>query len=816
MELRREENVGRTRAVVGSAAGSDERVGLRHVAVAAATLGIVLGVSVVATGSAVNGGPRVAEAAQPSPNCAPGVGDAGLSAIVQAGTEGGDGCVVIEYLSGGATFFETFDYSGVTESWTVPTGVTAVRITAHGAGGGGTNIGPVRTKTDNTASWYSGNTDEGAVPVGRDGGAGGSASAVFAVTPGESLSVLVGQGGVGNPDSRCLPTQTRDTSNPPNDLPARNTDLNEARASVGGGGRAKSHYNTRTFRDFPLSQDFPDRDDDECINPYFASGGGRSEVRRGTTRLVVAGGGGGAGFLGRGGAGATVHAGDPGAVGSDGEGPPSCCNHSGGATVSPTFGSGGTTSVGGTGGLTSRPTDLYTRTHWNGAVFFPGYELPRVNGLAGGSLLGGASLEGGGGGGGGCFGGGGGGDGGGGGGGSSCVHSSQISPPVAVDDQSSGAFDVDQVIDVLANDSSTSPVDLAPSSVRLCASESETDYSVCSSTSLTVAGEGVYSVNQDGTVTFNPEGSFVGQASPVRYVVADSAGQLVSATITPTVSEPAAPGAASEQRPVLPGRSVDFTSLTGPEGLATSPAGFDPTLTCIVEPGTTTCSATGVIDIVGEGRYVLDSASGVVTFTAESGAPVGPLTPIVFRVTDSFGRSVTATLTAVVPSPPVAVDDASSGAVDVDQVIDVVANDSATSPAILAPSSVRLCASESETDFSVCSSTSLTVTGEGVYSVGVDGVVTFDPEGSFVGQASPVRYVVADSVGQLASATITPTVSGPELEVGGVAPSPDGSELPRTGSEPLRLLLLGLSLAALGLVVLLGQVRDAWSQHRRR
>jgi hypothetical protein len=247
------------------------------------------------------------------------------------------------------------------------------------------------------------------------------------VTSGETLSVVVGQGGIGNPDTRCLPTVTKVVAQPWDDQPPRNTDLNEARASFGGGARAKSHYNTRAFWEFPLTDDFPDRDDDECINPYFASGGGRSEVLIGTTRLIAAGGGGGAGFYGVGGAGADLLAGSASASGDAGTGPVSCCEHETLASKSPTFGSGGSGSTGGSGGLTSQPTDLWTRTHWNGAIDFFGYVLPRVNGQGGVAGSGGASLEGGGGGGGGCFGGGGGGDGGGGGGGSSCLLGTVIS-----------------------------------------------------------------------------------------------------------------------------------------------------------------------------------------------------------------------------------------------------------------------------------------------------------------------------------------------------------------------------------------------------
>jgi CshA-type fibril repeat protein len=331
------------------------------------------------------------------------------------------------------------------------------------------------------------------------------------------------------------------------------------------------------------------------------------------------------------------------------------------------------------------------------------------------------------------------------------------------------------VIAVLANDSATAPATLNASSVKLCASSTETDVTQCTLTSLTVAGEGTYTVNADGTVTFVPLSTFTGVATSVKYVVADSTGQLASATITATVDMPAAPTASSEVQSVVPGGSVVFTTLTGSGGLAASSAGFDTASTCLFNPGTTTCNATGVIVIAGEGTYTLNATTGVVTFVADPNATEGAQTPITYQVTDSFGQTQTATLTATVvfPPPPVAVSDEPSGAHNTVQVIAVLANDSATSPAALDASSVRLCASSTETDVTQCTLTSLTVAGEGTYTVNADGTVTFVPEATFTGVATSVRYVVADSVGQLASATITATVN--EAVVPGVPEVPDAS-----------------------------------------
>jgi LPXTG-motif cell wall-anchored protein len=55
---------------------------------------------------------------------------------------------------------------------------------------------------------------------------------------------------------------------------------------------------------------------------------------------------------------------------------------------------------------------------------------------------------------------------------------------------------------------------------------------------LVVSGEGTYTVNAEGTVTFDPLSSFHGTATPIRYQATDSLGRFVNSTITPTVDAP--------------------------------------------------------------------------------------------------------------------------------------------------------------------------------------------------------------------------------------------------------------------------------------
>ena len=56
-----------------------------------------------------------------------------------------------------------------------------------------------------------------------------------------------------------------------------------------------------------------------------------------------------------------------------------------------------------------------------------------------------------------------------------------------------------------------------------------------------IEGEGTYTVNANGTVTFDPLPTFTGTATAVTYQAVDDLGQYVSATITPSVTPPPAP-----------------------------------------------------------------------------------------------------------------------------------------------------------------------------------------------------------------------------------------------------------------------------------
>jgi CshA-type fibril repeat protein len=347
-------------------------------------------------------------------------------------------------------------------------------------------------------------------------------------------------------------------------------------------------------------------------------------------------------------------------------------------------------------------------------------------------------------------------------------------PPAATDDVSSGPYDTNQAISPLTNDSFSSLALVSKATLRLCGiddpatsgvNETETPNS-CSKTSLVIPGEGSFTVNSTtGVVTFDPESTFVGTATPVWYQVADVLGRYVDATITPSVAPPGAPIATPETKLVLPGATIAFTPITGTSGLATGTGlvTTGPNATCLLTPGTTTCESDNSITVVGEGTWTLDPATGVVTFTASSEIMPGTKTSVTYRVTDVAGQTATSILTPIVPPPPAARNDTSSGPYDTNQTISPLTNDSfnSLSPAVV--STIKLCGVNPAQTPNDCDKTVVVVPNEGTYTLNANGTVTFDPLPTFVGTATPLGYQVQDNVGRYVNATITPTVAAPPI-----------------------------------------------------
>jgi CshA-type fibril repeat protein len=175
------------------------------------------------------------------------------------------------------------------------------------------------------------------------------------------------------------------------------------------------------------------------------------------------------------------------------------------------------------------------------------------------------------------------------------------------------------------------------------------------------------------------------------------------------------------------------------------------------------------LTIPGEGTYTLNS-DGTVTFDPDP-TFTGTATPIKYQIADTQGRTSSSTINPVVIPAPTGVPDTSSGDYDKDQIINPISNDIRGSSSYpLVANSIKLCQVDDPTTTEVneaqspnnCSATSVTIPGEGTYTLNSDGTVTFNPLPTFSGTvATPVKYQVQDTLGQFANSTITPTVGEP-------------------------------------------------------
>ena len=158
-----------------------------------------------------------------------------------------------------------------------------------------------------------------------------------------------------------------------------------------------------------------------------------------------------------------------------------------------------------------------------------------------------------------------------------------------------------------------------------------------------VPGEGTYTIDENGTVTFTPEKTFKGQATGVTVKRVDKNGTPVTAKYTPVVipvtptskdSESEGPkGQPQSGTPTFEGGKV---TINGKE----VPVEIDETVKPTFEDGTTEKK------VPGEGTYTIDE-NGKVTFTPEPNF-VGKASGVTVKRVDKNGTPVTAKYTPTV------------------------------------------------------------------------------------------------------------------------------------------------------------------------
>ena len=270
---------------------------------------------------------------------------------------------------------------------------------------------------------------------------------------------------------------------------------------------------------------------------------------------------------------------------------------------------------------------------------------------------------------------------------------------------------------------------------------------------VVVPGEGTYTVDKDGKVTFTPEPQFTGTAKGVTVKRVDKNGTPVTAKYTPTVT------------PVTPeGTPAETTGIQGAtqEGTPTfKPGNPNVPINEEVAPTLEGANPEGKVVVPGEGTYTVDK-DGKVTFTPEPQF-TGTAKGVTVKRVDKNGTPVTAkytpTVTPVTPTGenaetegPKAKPQTSTIVFDKkDQDNTTVNFDKGHENVALDPTTITLVGKDGKP------TTEVKVPGEGTYTL-ANNVITFTPEPDFVGKATGVTVQVKDANGTKVEKTYTPTV----------------------------------------------------------
>ncbi len=266
--------------------------------------------------------------------------------------------------------------------------------------------------------------------------------------------------------------------------------------------------------------------------------------------------------------------------------------------------------------------------------------------------------------------------------------------------------------------------------------------------SVTTAA-GIYTANPTtGLITYTPAAGFLGTAPPVTYVLVDMTDRRGESTYTVTVALPAAPA---------PGNTTSSAAVGAVQTVAV-PVPVGGTMTLLDAAGAPMTTVT----VAGEGTYTLGADGASIVFTPVARF-AGQATGVRFTVVDQYGQAGTARYAPVVvaPAPPVAAARTSTGGPARTQSVTVV---------VPAGGSVTLL------DATGAATTAVVLDGQGTYVLDPDtGTITFTPVRGFFGMAGAVQYAITDAFGQRSIGTYTATVARTELSRTGADPGSTGA-----------------------------------------
>ncbi|PNY82379.1 Ig-like domain-containing protein [Deinococcus koreensis] len=309
-------------------------------------------------------------------------------------------------------------------------------------------------------------------------------------------------------------------------------------------------------------------------------------------------------------------------------------------------------------------------------------------------------------------------------------------------------------------------------------------------TSVTVPGQGTFELQPDGTVKFTPAPGFTG-TSTVPYTIEDALGQTSNpATLQVTVSP--LPFAANDSAQTPLNTPVTVSPLANDLGRPGVP--LDPK-TIDLDPSTPGQQTS--VTVPGKGTFELQPG-GTVRFTPEPDF-TGTVT-LPYTVKDAEGKATNVALIQITvnpPAAPVAKDDSATTPAGTPVTLNPPANDVPAGGAALDPKTIDL------DPATPGQQTSVTVPGEGTWTLNPDGTVTFAPLPGFSGTAT-LPYTIRDTFGQVSNtAILSVTVGAPapgtglELDKRVLTPTvtPGGTlsyelTVRNTGTDPLNAVTL--------------------------
>ncbi|MFN8430234.1 MAG: hypothetical protein U0V04_09660 [Spirosomataceae bacterium] len=271
-------------------------------------------------------------------------------------------------------------------------------------------------------------------------------------------------------------------------------------------------------------------------------------------------------------------------------------------------------------------------------------------------------------------------------------------------------------------------------------------------TTLTVPGEGVWEYDPlTGELTFTPEPGFITNPTPITYGITEiSKGQSRTATVVIAYGPASPPIAINDSdlnnMPFVIGSVNVLANDTLSSGLNATPA------TANVDLNLSTPIIESSLVIPGEGSFVYDTLTGIVTFNPESGFTGNPA-PIQYVLTEiATGLKDTATITYTYLLPVIAMNDTSLGNVPgVNTILNIISNDllSDGNPAPAAEVVVDMDpASPGDQSF-------ITVSGQGTWTYNSgSGQLTFGPTPGFSTDPTDINYIIRETATGLADTAI--------------------------------------------------------------